>query len=201
MPRTHERRLRNRQELRAHRQNQEELGYDFVLSATCIGAPEEDWVKARVKRISLRDAASIDQIPARLQDVVNKGLETLESAQKKIRDEGGANTETLRDRVKGNTDVLAAASAYCLATFIDPPLVESEDQLRDNPEAWLVTDVHPDDQVDIFFGNLDADSPAAKKFRLHRPERVIDVGHRDVGPVAAEPVSRPELVAVGRDES
>lgn len=201
MARSHDNRLRNRTELLAHRKNQRELGYDFALSATCLGLPEEEWIKARLTRISLRDAASIDQIPTHLQDIVNRGLQELEVTQKKIQDEGVTEPETLQDRARNNEHVKAAARAYCLATFIDPPLVERTEDLQKpgNEDAWVVDDVDADDQNAIFFGNLDADSSAAKKFRIHRPQSVIDVGHSPARPVATETARDPGLAVVGRD--
>ena len=197
MAKSHEKRFRNRQEVKAHRRNQQEAGFTFKLSATGLGLPEDEQDEVRVKRLSLRDAAAFSMIPDDMQAVVNRGLQLIEDTQKKSREEGRS-TETLRDRLKGNEDMLRAADAFCIVTFIEPKLYATEADLEDagDSDGWVVTDIHPDDRIDILFANLDADSSAAKKFRTYTPRSVIDVGPGSARPVAPEP-SDDTRVSVG----
>jgi len=180
MAKTHEQRLLSRREMIAHKTNQQKNGFEFPLSATFLGIPEDEQPKARVRRISLSSQASIDQIPSHLQDAVNRGLEELAEVQKRVR-EDGTSTETLRDRISNNEAILPAANAYCLAVFIEPRLTEHEADATD--EIWWVEDLAAEDRLDIFYANLNADSAAAKKFRIYRPKPVIDVPHRPAEPV------------------
>ncbi len=197
MARTHDSRVRSRRELLEHRKKQMQLGYDFPLLATGFGLPEDEVPVAHVRRLSLQSAATLDLIPTNLQDVVNEGLAELERIQKKNEAEG-TNTDTLRDRISNNTSILPAADAFCLATFIEPRLTEHEQDATE--EVWWVGDVAEDDRLDIFFANLNKDSAAAKRFRIHRPQSVVDVGHRPAGPRDdAEPIRVLETAGRSRD--
>lgn len=188
MAKSHEQRLLNRNELRRRKQNAQGLGFEFRLSETSIVAGEEQ--VARVRRITLTDQASINQLPDTLQRVVNDGLAYVENEQKRVQEEG-LSTDTLEDRVKNNTRLLPAADAFCLATFVEPKLVATEAELAQFPDAWLVADIEPADRIDWFMACLNADSEAAKKLKPFRPKSVIDVEARpeshDVRDTAASP--------------
>lgn len=187
MGRSRDKRFRSRSEVKAHRQKQQDLGFTYKLSATGLGLPEDEWDEVRVKRLSLKDAAAFNQIPTHMQDQVNQGLQLIEDAQKKAQLEGRS-TETLAERFKGNKEMLAAADAFCIVTFIAPKLYATEAELNEAGDStgWVVDDIHPDDRIDIFFANLDADSSAAKKFRTYTPRSGADAGSGPVGPVATE---------------
>jgi hypothetical protein len=178
MAKSHERRLKSRAELLAHRKKQE-IGFEFPLTATSLGLPGDEVQVAHVRRIRISDQAAINQLPDRLQREVNKGLNYLEEEQQRLADSEGS-TETLQDRSRNAARFIPAARAFCLATFIDPPLVATEQELAGNPDAWVVTDIDDADCVDWFFACLNADSEAAKKLKPFRPRTVIDV---EAGPV------------------
>jgi hypothetical protein len=181
MAKSHEHRLKSRNEMRAHRKNIQELGFEFPLTATSLGLTGDDVQVARVRRITLTDQAAINQIPQDSRRLVNAGLDYVEQQQRKIAEEG-ITTETLEDRVRNNTRVLPAADAFCLVTFLEPMLVATEAELEQFPDAWVVgTDIDAADRIDWFFACLNADSEAAKKLRPFRPRPTGDVSP---GPVS-----------------
>lgn len=180
MAKTHERRLKSRNELLQHRKAVQEMGFEFPLTATSLGLPGDELQYARVRRITISDQAAIDQLPDHLQRAVNEGLDYLEKEQQRLMESEGSTT-TLQDRSRNASRFLPAANAFCLATFIDPPLVATERELADHPDAWVVTDIDSADRVDWFFACLNADSEAAKKLKPFRPRSITDVEGGPVG--------------------
>lgn len=81
----------------------------------------------------------------------------------------------------------AIANLVCLVSFVDPPLVETERELADNPDAWLVTDLTLGDRTSVFY-QLQTPEPKSpeevkqeKMQEKFRPESEADVGADRVG--------------------
>ena len=188
MSKSHESRLKSRQEMKEHRKRKATEGFEYELTATSL-AMEEPQI-ARVRRITLTDQASIDQIPTDLQQIVNDSLDYIEQDQKKLLAQGGASTDTLKDRARNSTRFLPGADAFCLATFVDPVLFVSEEEADafersqkpdDTRRVWTLDLVEVEDRLDWFWACLDADHQAAKKLKLFRDRSAIDVPSRTVG--------------------
>lgn len=177
--------LPTRSALLKHRRDQQELGYTYTLAATSIGLAEP--IVARIRRLNLLDRAAISQLPTDVQQTVWDGLKDLQAEQKRLQAEGG-DPESLLDSVRNNERMLKAADPFCVAAFIEPALVADEHDLPAHPDAWVVSDIAPEDRLSIFIMCADAESEQAKKLKLFRPRSVIDVPSRETGAVATTPI-------------
>lgn len=170
-----------RSALLKHKRDQQELGYTITLAATSMGLAEP--IVARIQRLSMLDRSTLEGLPVPVQETVWEGLKDLQKEQKRLQDEG-IDPETLLDGLKNNERMLKAADPFCVAAFIEPRLVATERELQDTPDAWVVTDVSPEDRLNVFIVCADAESEQAKKLKLFRPRSVIDVQHHEVVPAA-----------------
>jgi len=175
----------SRAALLKHKRDQQELGLEFPLAATSIGMERQ--IVARIRRLSLVDRSTIKDLPEPVQAVVWEGLKDLQKEQKRLQEEGG-DPQSLLEGLKNNERMLLAADPFCVAAFIEPQIVATEADLADNPDAWVVTDLAPEDRLSIFLICADAESEQAKRLKLFRPRRVIDVPHREAEPVAPAPI-------------
>lgn len=179
-------RMPSREAFLAFRQKQVELGFEFPLTASSVGKSEQ-W-KARVRRLSLMDRASIDALPSLVQAQIWEGLKVLREETRRRNRDGIDDPESLIEVLANNERVLPAADAFCIASFIDPPLVYRTDELNRFPNAYLVTDIRPEDRVSFFLACSDADSEAAKKLKLFRPDRESPI---DVEPAPTRTADAP----------
>lgn len=172
-----ESRMPSREAFLAFRQKQIELGFEFPLSASSVGKAEQ-W-KARVRRISLMERGSIDMLHPLVQDQIWEGLKVLKEETRRRNRDGIEDPESLIEVLANNERVLPAANAFAVASFIDPHLVLHERDLDRFPDAYLVTDIAPEDIVAFFLACSDPESEAAKRLKLFRPrgESTIDVEH------------------------
>lgn len=177
--------LPSRAALQKHRENVLELGLEFTLAATSIGMSKP--MTARIRRLSLLDRSTLKDLPEPVQATVWAGLKDLQKEQKRIQEEGG-DPESLLDALKSNERTLAAADPFCVAAFIEPRVVATTDDLNGDPDAWVVTDLAPEDRLAVFIICADAESEQAKKLRVFRPRSVVDVSHHTVVPTAPAPL-------------
>lgn len=177
--------LPTRAALLEHRRRQTEDGYLFPLAATSIGM--DDLLQARVRRLNTTDRASIEQLPQAAQEIVWRGMKEFEAEQKKLTEQGKA--DSLIEAVTSNEKVLLAANALVIAAFIEPVIVATEAEVRDG--AWTVDDVAAEDRISFFFACADADSASAKQLKLFRPKPSVDVPGGTVGRLDAFPTERP----------
>ena len=177
--------------IKKHQQEVTENGFLFPLNATSIGLP--DVLKARVRRLSTVDRASISALPQDMQHVIFKGIKELQRIQKQNNHE---EPEDILEVLAGNEDILKTANAWCLAAFIHPRLVETPDQI-DGDGVWALDGVKEEDRIALLLASLDADSPQNKKLTLFRPQWGRDAESRAIGPVAEAPQRRLETVPAG----
>lgn len=191
-------RMPSREAFLTFRQKQIELGYEFPLSASSMGKAEV-W-KARVRRISLMDRGAIDMLHPLVQGQIWEGLKVLREETRRRNRDGIDDPESLLEVLANNERILPAADAFCVASFIDPILVLHPSDLARFPDAYLVTDIAPEDRVAFFLACSDADSEAAKKLKLFRPsgKSAIDVESPAQGEADA-PIAVRDYRVVGED--
>jgi hypothetical protein len=177
-------RLPSRDALAALQRRQREEGFVYPLAATSIG--QDTIFEAHVHRLNTADRASIEMLPDAIQRVVWDGVTEFQKLQKKAKD-----AESLMGAAKQNEQMLVGANAFCVAAFVDPPLVMTEAELATKPDAYLVDDIAAEDRLSFFMACLDADHPAARNLKSFRPEPSPDVPDREARPVDAFPSIRP----------
>lgn len=177
----------SRDKMIAARKNSMEKGFWFPLETTSIQVGEE--IKVNVRRISMMDKAILEILPLNVQNVVWEGLQEYQREVKKAQAAG--DPQSLAEAVRNNSQALKAADAWCIASFIRPRIVRTEDELALYPDAWLLDDIAPEDRVSLMQACTDSSSDAAKLLKTFREEPQADA--RDNGTVpsggdVAEPV-------------
>ncbi len=187
-----------RNALLENRRRQREDGYMFEFTASNLGIPEDDQIKpGRVRRLNLADRATIDALPTHLQSTVWEGVKEFEKLQKANK-AGKEDPQSLSEAVMNNQKSLRAANAFCVAAFISPVIVVTEEEFERNTEAqYVVTDIAEEDRINVFMLCLDGDSEQAKKLKLFRPERPADAAARPTGAVAPTPIGDHEPAVAG----
>lgn len=174
------RRLPSNDALEAHRLRQQQEGFDYELTATSIGL-DTPWV-ATVRRITVTEDGAIDNVPQHLQTVVAQGLADVQAATEAAK----RSDRTFQAIVAENKTILTAADPFCVAAFIDPPLVMTKEELATAPEnAVVVTNLAPEDRIGAFLFCANARSEQAKLLRFRREQSQAYVPNRPAGPVAA----------------
>ena len=184
-----------RETLNKHLSDQVELGFTLILAAASIGADKP--FKARVRRLNMTDKLILE-LPSHLQDVVYAGYREVREAQKKIQNENH-DPDTLAEMLQNNTRSLPAANALCVAAFIHPPVVATEEEEKRSNDAdtiWIER-LPSEDRINFLIACYDASSDQASRLTMFRPESSIDVPYRTVEPVAAEPVRSAEPAPTG----
>ncbi|MDQ3541389.1 MAG: hypothetical protein M3440_11940 [Chloroflexota bacterium] len=181
-----------------NRRRQREYGFAFEFTVSNLGIPEDDQIKqGRVRRLNLADRATIDALPTHLQSTVWEGVKEFEKLQKANR-AGKADPQSLMEAVMNNQKSMKAADAFCVAAFISPVIVATEDEFDRNPEAnYVVTDIAEEDRLNVFMICLDGDSEQAKKLKLFRPERTADAAARPTGAMAPTSIRADEPAVAG----
>lgn len=169
-------RLPTRDALADLQRRQREDGFLYPLAATSIG--EDKVFEARVRRLNTTDLAAIEMLPQAMQAVVWAGIKAFQKLQKDTKD-----AESLMEAGLQNQDLLKTADAYCIAAFIDPPLVATEAELATSPEAYWVKAIAGEDRLSFFFACMDADQTSARRLRSFRPEAAQYVPGRPAGGV------------------
>lgn len=170
-----------REKLMAARKKSLENGYVFPLETTSIEAGET--IEANVRRISMVDKAILDILPVDVQQVVWQGLQEYQREAKKAQAAG--DPQSLAEAVRNNVQVLKAADAWCLASFINPRLVRTQDELSLYPDAWLVDDVAAEDRIALMQACTDSSTDAAKMLKTFRPQSKADAGDDGAVPTSA----------------
>jgi hypothetical protein len=166
-------------EISEHRQRQVTDGYLFPLEATSLGMPEP--IQAHVRRLNITERAVIDALPLNLRQTVFEGVKEYERLTKQNRANPNAGLgNTLEEIVTNNEKSMKAADAFCVAAFIRPKLVYTEDERQNDPYTWTIDKVAVEDRALMFMACMDADSQAAGLLKLFRPETRPDVS--DVAP-------------------
>jgi hypothetical protein len=172
-----------------------EDGYTFPLASTFAGIHEDDEApEARIRRISSVDEAAIHALPEEVQQTVWAGLSALKKFQ--ARQRNMEDPQNLNEMLANNLEVLKAADEWCIASFIQPQLVRSMGEIKDD-DTWLVTDVHPEDRVAVFMTSMDNDSAGMKKLKLFRPEREDDAQNGAPGEAAESSLRSMEPTLTG----
>lgn len=158
-----------RADVLARRQLERE-GFSFKLFRT--------GTVARVRLVSLSDRATMGTLPTALQERLTKIF-------------GKANAETGKARsfkefLSGAETTLEMADLLCVIGFLEPKLVLTEADLESNPEAWVVTDLHPDERIAFF--QVCNDETAAEKLQPFHRKPIGDVLDRQVEPTSIETV-------------
>lgn len=114
----------SREQARAMRQAERE-GVPFHCHKTGF--------EARVRMLSLADATMLAGIPPTLQAQLTASLSGADR-----RERGRGFAELLR----AVSEDEALANAFCVAGFVSPRLVLTEEELDGSDDCWLVTDLH-----------------------------------------------------------
>ena len=183
--------LPTRTALLEHRRRQQEDGFLFPLAATSVGMDET--LQARVRRLNTTDRASIEMLPSAVQDTVFSGMKAFEKEQKAAEEAGKPGS--LSDVVLSNQRVLLAADAVCIAAFIEPKLVATEDELAANPGAYTVNDIAAEDRISFFMACADADSASARQLKTFRHKPAESVAAGATGGLASFPTIGPDGAA------
>ena len=65
----------------------------------------------------------------------------------------------------------AIVNTVCLVTFVDPPLVETKEELAGNPDAWHIDDLTLGDRIHVFY---QLQTPEPKKPKEVAQEKLLD---------------------------
>jgi hypothetical protein len=171
-------RLPSRDALIDHKRRALEDGYTFPLAATSIVQGIE--IKARARRLTTTDRAAIDALPTAMQETVWAGIKQFAALVK-----DAVEPDSLAEAAARNDDIRKAADGFCVAAFIDPVLVLSEDQLATHPGAYLISDIEAEDRISFMYACLDADSAQAKQLKPFRRPAAQPVPNRPAGGVDA----------------
>jgi hypothetical protein len=152
------RRLTRAQVLEIRRQ--EQAGVPWWLDRTGY--------EATVRALSFADKSMISGIDARLQAEITAGFNSRGGS----RNESG-NT-TFGDLLKGIANEERIANAFCVAGFIDPPLVLTEADLVGRPDAWVVTDLHIEERRKYSGFVLGMDPAESRRISSFLTSRVAD---------------------------
>lgn len=117
--------------------------HDFALTATQQGA------FARVRLVDLSDGAMLNSLPNTLLERVLQIAADIDPNRKSVPVISDAGVIDL-DRAKRNVDRQAAiCDAYCIAGFVQPPLIVAESD-RTAPDQVLLRAIHPADRQRFF---------------------------------------------------
>lgn len=167
--------LPTRDAIRRNRRDRLENGMTFPLEVTSLGFDVDEPLRARVRRISTIDSATLEGLPDELKQTVFDGLQEFEKERKAA--EGMTDPENLAGMLANNSKIVDVATAWCKAAFINPRLYDTEAEAAKHSDpdpnivAWLVDDVDPEDRVSLFMACVDSSSPAMRKLKVFRPER------------------------------
>lgn len=162
------------------RRRREKEGFKFRLFRTGYDA--------RVRIVSLADRAMMEALPAHVQDRLGKIMKRQNAARP---------TEDFAGYLRGSGITLDMADIFCVAGFIDPPLVLTEADLVYQPDAWVVTDLHPDERIAFFQACNDEEEGAASRLEPFSPGPGESVLDRPVEPEADEAVRPAGTPGVG----
>jgi hypothetical protein len=116
---------------------------DFALTATAPGA------YARVRLVDLSDQATLSSLPEsllrRVLGIAND-IELREGKTTPVQDDGSLDIERAIRLAKANA---RAIDAYCVAGFVEPSLIFSEED-RIHDAQVIVSDIHPADRTRFF---------------------------------------------------
>jgi hypothetical protein len=143
------------------------------------------------------DKAIVSGLPAQAQEAIWAGIRVLRDAQKKRRQQGDepGEFESFEEMIAANDKTMPGANAYCLASFIDPPLVEFEHQVDEVAGSLWVEDIHEDDRLAFWIACQDPTSDQAKRLKMFRPSGAIEA-HGSVTDVGYQSAHEPARVHV-----
>jgi len=128
----------------------ERRGFRFELFRTMPGE------YAHVKRLSLADRTMLGSLPTAMQERVLRLLN-------ETRGDGDAGPLTIAKITKNQTRQEDLANAFCVAGFLDPTLVGTEDELANNFDALVVTDLALEERLAYLNACLGNDEVAARR--------------------------------------
>ena len=182
----------NRQAFIRQREYARKHGFTFTLPDATKDNDDQPFV-IRVRRLSLDEKAAVNGISQSMQDQVYRRTREMVdwmSEQEKKKAKPSDQLEALQE----SQSLRDAVNAVCVASWIEPQLVETETELATNPDAWLVDDFSVSDRWDAFQAITNSDSKEAKSLKLFRPESADDVADSRIVQVAT-PAERTAGVA------
>jgi hypothetical protein len=194
---THITQRMSRQAFLKQREQARTIGFEFVLpDATILNDGEPFMV--RIRRISMDEKAAVNGISQTMQDEVYRRTRKLATwlgeQQKKA-----STVEQQLDAVQNDETLVRAVNAVFWAAMIDPPIVEREEDLETNPDAWHIEDFSVADRFSVFRAATDDDSKEAKSLKLFRPESTDDVAGFGAMQAAEAPERDSGLAEEGRE--
>lgn len=130
--------------------------------------------EARVRMLSLADTTMLSGIPPALQQQLTASLTGAN------RQAGG---RTFADLLRTVGDDEALANAFCIAGFVSPRLVLTEEELDGSDDCWLVTDLHIDERKKYMGLVMGTEQEEMAKIARFLHARMA--GHADRGTVPA----------------
>lgn len=164
---------RNRREMLLQKRAEEiEYGYELNLpdASEEMGEP----FAVRVRKLRLGERAAYTGISEELsRKVQERTKDYADLLQRKVEGESVSAYDAIS--LVADPGFVAVVNAVCLAAFIDPPLVETEEEQSGNPDAWLVSDFSFGDRIHVFNALQAPDSKEAQSMTRFRPESSPDV--------------------------
>jgi hypothetical protein len=188
---THITRKMSRQAFLKQREHARVHGFEFVLPDATKDNDDEPFT-IRVRRLSLDEKAAVNGITQTMQDQVYQRTRQMVdwiADQEKRKTKPSDQLQALQE----SKSLRDAVNAVCVAAWIDPVLVETDAELAQNSDAWLVDDFSVSDRWDAFQAITNSSSKEAKSLKLFRPESGDDVA--DSGTVQDAPAAKRGLTA------
>ncbi len=181
-----------------NRRRQREDGFAFEFTASNLGIPEDDQITpGRYRRLNTTSPETIDLLPPHLQATVWEGIKEFEKLQKANK-AGGDDPQSLMEAIKSNQKSMKSANAFCVAAFISPVIVATEEEFERNAEAqYVVTDIAEEDRINLFMICMDSNQAQSRNLKLFRPERPADAAAGAPGAVAPTPIGDHEPAVAG----
>lgn len=163
-----------REALLKSRQEELEFGWELQLPDASETTGEDFYV--RIRKLSLAEKSAYTGVPDDMAELVMRRTKDFSKmAQEKSKGKQQLSEFEFLDMLK-DPDFEDVINTVCLAAFIDPPLVASEEELKDKPDAWLLDDFSFGDRLHVFTTLQKPNSKEAQTMRRFRPESATDVG-------------------------
>lgn len=155
------------------RKEETELGWNLRLpdASTTI----EDDFFVRVRKLQLGEKAAYTGVSDEMSSrVYQRTRDYAQMAEERTKGKEISQFDTLEMLME--PDFEDVINTVCLTAFIDPPLVETEAEQEENPDAWLLSDFSFGDRIHVFMTLQNPASTEAKAMTRFRPESAADVG-------------------------
>lgn len=103
--------------------------------------------RAIVRDLPFTDYVMLSGIPAKLRQEIDASFR--DKAIQQVASTGTANVQGLEEAADMWDKGLTMANAICIASFVKPRLVQTEEELDGDPMTWTIDDVDPSDRLEV----------------------------------------------------